>query len=90
MKHWDLPKAMLRNVKLVIGLALMLSLVGCSLGEAVMPNPPPGVAADRSAGIVVPVPAATLSGWHRPSPPPHRPRSLMKSRIVAIAWYATS
>jgi cytochrome c5 len=57
MKHWDLPKAMLRNVKLVIGLALMLSLVGCSLGEAVMPNPPPGVAADRSAGMVAPVPA---------------------------------
>ncbi len=57
MKRWDSLKATLRNVKLQIGLALTLSLAGCGLGEAVMPDPPPGVPADRSVGVVSPVPA---------------------------------
>jgi cytochrome c5 len=57
MKHWESLRTMLRNVRLLMGLVLVLSLVGCSLGEAVMPNPPPGVPADRSVGVVAPVPA---------------------------------
>ncbi|MGD8624298.1 MAG: cytochrome c [Anaerolineae bacterium] len=46
-------------LKPVLGLALAattLILAGCSLGEAVMPNPPTGVPADRSVGQVAPVP----------------------------------
>ncbi len=57
MKRRDALRANLRNVKLLIALALTLGLVSCSLGEAVMPNPPPGVPADRSVGVVAPVPA---------------------------------
>ena len=38
MKHWDSLRAVLRSGRLLIGLILTLSLVGCSLGEAVMPN----------------------------------------------------
>lgn len=57
MKHWDSLRAVLRSGRLLIGLILALSLVGCSLGEAVMPSPPTGVPADRSVGVVAPVPA---------------------------------
>jgi mono/diheme cytochrome c family protein len=57
MNRWDMVRAMLRMAKLVIALALTLGLVGCSLGEAVMPDPAPGVTADRSVGVVAPVPA---------------------------------
>jgi mono/diheme cytochrome c family protein len=57
MKQWGSLRAMQRNVRLLIGLVVVLSLVGCGLGEAVMPNPPTGVPADRSAGLVAPVPA---------------------------------
>lgn len=57
MKRRDSLRAMQRNAKLQIALALALSLVGCGMGEAVMPNPSPGVPADRSVGVVAPVPA---------------------------------
>lgn len=56
MKQRDSLRAMLRTAKVLLGLALVLGLVGCSLGEAVMPNPPTGVPADRAAGVVAPVP----------------------------------
>lgn len=35
---------------------LVLALVGCSLGETMMPAPPTGVAAERAAGTVIAVP----------------------------------
>lgn len=57
MKPWTTQRLHLRNAKLVLALALTLGLVGCSLGDVVMPNPPPGVPADRSVGVVAPVPA---------------------------------
>jgi mono/diheme cytochrome c family protein len=56
MKRWDSLRAVLLNARLLVGLALALGLTGCSLGEAAMPNPPTGVPADRSAGVVAPVP----------------------------------
>jgi cytochrome c5 len=37
-------------------LALLLVLSGCTLGETMMPNPPSGQMADRSPGVVAPVP----------------------------------
>jgi predicted CXXCH cytochrome family protein len=40
----------------LISLFLVLVLGGCSLGEAMLPAPPTGVAADRAAGTVVAVP----------------------------------
>jgi cytochrome c553 len=57
MKHWDSLRRRLRAAELLVGLVLTLGLVSCSLGEAVMPNPPTGMPADRSAGLVAPVPA---------------------------------
>ncbi|MEJ2733177.1 MAG: c-type cytochrome [Anaerolineae bacterium] len=65
MKHRDTMSMMLRNAKWLIGLALVLGLAGCGLGDVVMPNPPTGVPADRSVGVVAPVPAPvphTLEG----------------------------
>ena len=40
----------------LVSMFLVLILAGCSLGEAMMPAPPPGVAAERAAGTVVAVP----------------------------------
>jgi cytochrome c5 len=63
MKPWDSARGMLRKVGLL--LALTLGLAGCGMGEPVMPNPPTGVPADRSVGVVVSVPAPiphTLEG----------------------------
>ncbi len=65
MKYRDSMRALLRDLVLVTGLALTLGLAGCGMGEAVMPNPPTGVPADRSVGMVAPVPAPiphTLEG----------------------------
>ena len=40
----------------LVSMFLVLVLAGCSLGETMMPAPPTGVAADRTAGTVVAVP----------------------------------
>lgn len=57
MKHQKLPGAiLLRRGMVLVGMTLVLILVGCGPGEAVMPNPPTGVPADRSVGLVAPVP----------------------------------
>ena len=37
-------------------LLLAIPLAGCTLGETTMPNPPAGRAADRSVGLVAPIP----------------------------------
>ena len=53
-----------RAFLLVLGMSVLV-LTGCTLGETVMPNPPAGLAADRSVGVVAPVPAPiphTLDG----------------------------
>lgn len=57
MKRRNSLRAVLRNARLLTGLVLVLGLAGCSLGEAVMPNPPTGVPADRAVGVVAAVPA---------------------------------
>ena len=55
MRHTVVRGATLpTNLGLYLLLALLLS--GCTLGETVMPNPSPGVAADRSVGVVAAVP----------------------------------
>ncbi|MCL7454422.1 MAG: cytochrome c [Anaerolineae bacterium] len=55
MRHWEWlpPKFRL----FVLLLALAPGLAGCGLGEATTPNPPTGIPADRSVGMVRPVPA---------------------------------
>jgi cytochrome c5 len=47
---------LLRGARLLTGLTLALVLTSCTLGEAVMPSVAPGLAADRSVGVVAPVP----------------------------------
>jgi cytochrome c5 len=57
MKHCVSLRAMSRLGRALVGLAVTLILVSCGLGEAVMPDPPPGEPADRSVGVVIAVPA---------------------------------
>lgn len=58
MKLMNTPRTIpLRSAfLLVLGISVLV-LTGCTLGETVMPSPPAGVAADRSVGVVAPVPA---------------------------------
>jgi cytochrome c5 len=57
MKPGNTVRAMLlRSAEFLAGVMLVLLLTSCSLGEAVMPSVAPGLAADRSAGLVAPVP----------------------------------
>ncbi len=54
-----------QTITCLAGMMLVLTLASCSLGEAELPSLPPGAVADRSAGIVVAVPAPiphTLEG----------------------------
>lgn len=56
---------LLRRAFLLVVVLSVPVLTACTLGENVMPSPPAGVAADRSAGLVAPVPAPiphTLDG----------------------------
>lgn len=48
---------LLRRGFLLVVLLSVPVLTACTLGETVVPSPPAGVAADRSAGLVAPVPA---------------------------------
>lgn len=48
---------LLRRAFLLVLVVPVLVLTGCTLGETVMPDPPAGVEADRSVGLVAPVPA---------------------------------
>jgi cytochrome c5 len=53
------------SIVLLAGVSGLLVLTSCTQGEAVMPEVAPGLAADRSAGVVAPVPAPiphTLDG----------------------------
>jgi hypothetical protein len=43
-------------VRTMMAWALALALAGCAMDNTTMPNPPPGRVADRSAGLVAPVP----------------------------------
>lgn len=62
MKHRTLLRVKQRTAGVSVGLVLALTLASCGLGEPMKPNPPTGVPADRSVGVVAPV----------PDPIPHR------------------
>lgn len=51
-----LPAISQRTGALLLAVLLAFVLAGCSLGEARMPAPPAGVAAERAAGTVIAVP----------------------------------
>jgi cytochrome c553 len=53
----DNSEVQLRRAKYLAAMMLVLTLTGCTLGEAEMPSVAAGAAADRSAGMVAPVPA---------------------------------
>lgn len=55
--YCSLSAILLRSAFLLVVVMAVLVLTGCTMGEAVMPDPLPGVAADRSVGVVAPVPA---------------------------------
>jgi cytochrome c5 len=66
MKPMNVLRAiLLQSAFLLVVLISVLVLTGCTLGELEMPNPPLGVAADRSVGVVVSVPAPILHSLER-------------------------
>jgi cytochrome c5 len=53
----DISVGQPHRAKHLAGMVLVLALASCTLGEAEMPSVAPGAAADRSAGMVAPIPA---------------------------------